>query len=330
MTLKFTNAYIKNGYTLLGRNEHQVQINPDITLEDYYNEEKSVEQAEASFQIKNISYLLNKEKLAENNIDILIGGDLQSQIFASSFAARKFNIPFLGIYSACATFTQSLIVASNLLENNSANNVIVSTSAHNLASEKQFRFPIEYGALRKKVNTFTATGSVSALITKNQSSVKLEYGTIGNVVDLGYKDANNFGACMAPSAATTIYNHLKDTNRDINYYDIVLTGDLGIYGVNILKEYLKKEYKIEANNIIDAGSLLFDSNELEEIAGGSGPICLPLILFGKILKENYKKILLVGTGSLHSKTSCNLSESIPSVSHAVSLEVEKWFIYMLL
>lgn len=323
MTLEFKNAYIKNGYTLIGRNEHTIKIKGDTNIEDYYDNEKSVEQAEASFQIKTIKGILKKEKITEENIDALVGGDLQSQLFASSFAARKFNIPFLGVYSACATFTESLITASNLLENNKVNNVIVTTSAHNLASEKQFRFPIEYGALRKKVNTFTATGSVSSLITNTPTNIKIESGTIGSVVDLGYTDSNNFGACMAPSAAKTINDHLKDTNRKIDYYDIVLTGDLGIYGINILKDYLKKEYNIEANNLVDAGSILFDSEELTEIAGGSGPVCLPFILFGSILKENYKKILLVGTGSLHSKTSCNLSESIPSVSHAVSLEVIK-------
>lgn len=322
MTLEFKNAYITNSHTLISRNEHKIKIKADTTLTDYYDSEKSVEQAEAKFQIKSIENLIKKEKLTYKDINMLIGGDLQSQLFASSFAARKFDIPFLGIYSACATFVEGLIQSASFMSN-LTNRIILTTSAHNLASEKQFRFPIEYGALRKKVNTFTATGSVSTLVTNTPSNIKIEYGTIGKVIDLGYNDANNFGACMAPSAAKTISEHLKDTNRTIDYYDIVLTGDLGIYGVKILKDYLKKEYKIEANNIVDAGYILFEDSELEIIAGGSGPICLPLILFGKILKENYKKILLVGTGSLHSKTSCNLGESIPSISHAVSLEVIK-------
>lgn len=178
MTLEFKNAYIKNSHTLIGRNEHKIQIKADTNLTDYYDNEKSVEQAEASFQRKTIENLIKKENLKYEDIDILMGGDLQSQIFASSFASRKFNIPFLGIYSACATFVQGLIQSANLLDNN-VKNVILTTSAHNLASEKQFRFPIEYGALRKKVNTFTATGSVSALITKTPSNIKIEYGTIG-------------------------------------------------------------------------------------------------------------------------------------------------------
>lgn len=323
MTIKFNNSYIKNSYTLLGRNEHNIKIKTDRVIKDYYFNEKSVEQGEAVLQIKSTEGLLKKEKIVEKDINLLIGGDLQNQIFASSFSARKFDIPFLGIYSACASFVEGLLIGSTFLETTNANNIIVNTSAHNLASEKQFRFPIEYGALRKKVNTFTATGSVSALITKNKTNIKIESATIGKVIDLGYTDANNFGACMAPGAAKCIYEHLNEMNRTIDYYDLVLTGDLGVYGVEILKDYLKEEYKIEAKNIKDAGVMLFEEKSGKEIAGGSGPVCLPLILFSKILKENYKKILLVGTGSLHSKVSCNLSESIPSVAHIVSLEVIK-------
>ena len=323
MTIKFTNSYIKNSYTLLGRNEYNVKIKVDKEINDYYLNEKSVEQGEVAYQIKSIKGLLKKENINEKNIDILIGGDLQSQLFASSFAARKFDIPFLGIYSACATFVEGLLTASTILETKSASNILVNTSAHTLASEKQFRFPIEYGALRKKVNTFTSTGSVSALITSTPTEIKIESATIGKVIDLGYTDANNFGACMAPGAAETLYEHLKDTNRTPDYYDLILTGDLGVYGVNILKEYLKEKYKIELKNISDAGVILFENEAGKSIAGGSGPICLPLILFSKILKENYKKVLLIGTGSLHSKTSCNFNESIPSVAHIVSLEVMK-------
>lgn len=323
MTLKFTNSYIKDSFTLLGRNEYGVDIKTDKRIEDYYQDEKSVEQGESKYQVKSIKGLLRKLRLEEKDISLMIGGDLQNNLLASNFSAREFDIPFLGVYSACATFTEELIMASSFLETEKTNNIIVTTSAHNLASEKQFRFPIEYGAIRKKVNTFTATGSVSALLTNTKTNIKIESATIGKVVDLGYTDANNFGACMAPSAAKSIYEHLKETRRDANYYDLILTGDLGVYGVEILKEYLKEEYKITVENIKDAGTILFEKEAGKEIAGGSGPVCLPLILFSKILKEKYKKILLVGTGSLHSKTSCNLGESIPSISHVVSLEVIK-------
>lgn len=323
MTIKFNNTYIKNYYTLLGRNEYNVKIKVDEKINDYYNSEKSFEMGEVSYQIKSTKGLLRKEKINEKNIDLIIGGDLQNQIMASSFAARKFDIPFIGIYSACSTFTEGLILASIFVENKIGNNIIVNTSSHNLASEKQFRFPIEYGALRKKVNTFTSTGSVSTLLNSTPTNIKIESATIGKVIDLGYTDANNFGACMAPGAAETLYEHYKNTNISLSDYDLILTGDLGVYGVEILKDYLKEKYKIEINNIKDAGVMLFSSESGKSIAGGSGPACLPLILFSKIINNNYKKILLVGTGSLHSKVSTNLGESIPCISHVVSIEVIK-------
>lgn len=321
MTLNFKNVYIKNAYTLLGRNEYVEGIKADESLNDYYLDEKCFEMGEVDYQVKTLNGLLKKEKLKEKDIDILIGGDLQNQLFATYYANRKFDISSLGVYSACASFNEGLIVASSLLENQKVNNVIVTVSSHNLASEKQFRFPIEYGALKKKVCTFTSTGSVSALVTNKKTEIKIESATIGKVTDIGYSDANNMGACMAPSAAKTIYEHLKETNRTPDYYDLILTGDLGIYGIKILEEYLEKEYKLKINGIKDAGVMLFNKESGRSIAGGSGPLCLPLILFTKILKEKYKKILLVGTGSLHSKLSTNINESIPSVSHAVSLEV---------
>ena len=321
MTIKFNNAYIKNSFTLLGRNEHNIKIKVDKEIKDYYMNEKSVEQGESIYQIKSIKGLLKKEQKKEKDIEVMIGGDLQNQIFASSFASRTFDIPFIGIYSACASFAEGLIIGGTLLETKQVKNVMINTSSHNLASEKQFRFPIEYGALRKKVNTFTATGSVSALLTDEKTNIKIESATVGKVIDLGYTDANNFGACMAPGAAKCIKEHLTETNREANYYDLILTGDLGVYGIPILKEYLEKEFGIKADNFKDAGVMLFEEKSGKEIAGGSGPVCLPLVLFAKILKEKYKKILLVGTGSLHSKVSCNLSESIPSIAHVVSLEV---------
>lgn len=323
MTLKFNNAYIKDAYTLLGKNEFIKDLKVDKKIDDYYDGEKSVELGEVNYQIKSIKGLLKKSKLEEKDISFMIGGDLQNQLLASNFSARKFDIPFLGVYSACSTFTEELLLAASLIEKSEIKDIIITTSAHNLASEKQFRYPIEYGAPRKKVNTFTGTGSVSTLITKTPSKIKIESATIGKVVDLGYKDVNNMGACMAPSAAKSIYEHLTETKRNIDYYDLVLTGDLGVYGIKILEEYLNTEYKINGGNIKDAGVMLFENEAGNTIAGGSGPVCMPLTLFSKVLKENYKKILLVATGSLHSKTSSNLNESVPSVAHVISLEVIK-------
>ena len=319
MTIKFNDTFIENYYTVLGRNEHNITIKADKLIDDYYNKQKSFELGEMSYQSESIKGLLKKSKLKEKDIDLLVSGDLQNELLASNFAARNFDIPFIAHYSACASFVGSLIIASNLIKNSSK--AIVTVSSHNLASEKQFRFPIEYGSIRKKVNPFTATGSASALVS-NKGNIKIESATIGKVVDIGYTDSNNFGACMAPAAAKTIYEHLKETKRDVSYYDLILTGDLGVYGINILKDFISKEYNINLENIKDAGALLFGDSG-DSIAGGSGPVCIPLALFNRIIDEGYKKILVVSTGSLHSKASCNFKESIPSIAHAVSLEVLK-------
>lgn len=318
MTIKFSNVYLGEAYTFIGKNEHKLTITGDESINDYYMGKKSFEEGEVEYQKRSISGLIKKEK--DKKIDLLIGADLQNQLLASNFAARNYNYPFLGIYSACASYAEGLIIGSSLIEQK-LKNVVVTVSANNLASEKQFRFPIEYGAIRKNVNTFTVSASISSLVTSAKTKIKIESATIGNVVDIGYSDTNNMGAVMAPSAHQTIVKHLKDTKRKPDYYDLVLTGDLGVYGVNILKELLEKEDNITLKNVLDAGTLIFKDSG-SSIAGGSGPVCLPLILNNKILKNKaIKKILIVATGSLHSKVSSNLGESVPSISHAVSLEV---------
>lgn len=320
MTIKFSNVYLGDAYTFIGKNEHKLTITGDESINDYYMGKKSFEEGEVEYQKRSISGLIKKEK--DKRIDLLIGADLQNQILVSNFAARNYNYPFLGIYSACASYAEGLIIASSLIEQK-LKNIVVTVSANNLASEKQFRFPIEYGAIRKNVNTFTVSASISSLVTSAKTKIKIESATIGNVVDIGYSDTNNMGAVMATSAHQTIVKHLKDTKRKPDYYDFVLTGDLGVYGVNILKELLEKEDNITLKNVLDAGTLIFEDSG-SSIAGGSGPVCLPLILNNKILKNKaIKKILIVATGSLHSKVSSNLGESVPSISHAVSLEVMK-------
>lgn len=290
----------------------------DKFINDYYLSTKSVELGESKYQDITIKGLLNKIKKTNKDMDLLVTTDLQNQLLSSSISAMNGKIPLLGIYSACAGFNEALIVSSNLINNNTKN-IIVTTSSHNLVAEKQFRYPIEYGAIRKKVNTCTSSGSISILLSNKISNIKVESSTIGCVYGK-YNDTNNMGAAMAYSACETINKHMLDTKRNHTYYDLILTGDLGIYGTLILKKCYKKQYKLDLDNIIDAGSIFY--NNKKNYAGASGPLCLPMILFDYILPlKKYKKILLVGTGSLHSTVSSNLKLNIPSISHAVSLEV---------
>ncbi len=319
---KVNNVYISNYFSIAGPMEKRGTIKDyDLVMDDYYYNEKTFEQAEIKMQKTVIDNILLRSKILNSDIDYLISSDLSNQISTSSYAASYYNIPFLGLYSACAAFTEELIVASILAENKRKTNILCVTSSHNLHAEKQFRFPIEYGAPKPHTTTFTATGAISTLITRNPSNIKIEGFTIGKVVDMGIKDAKNMGAVMAPAAAKVIMDHLVDFERNIDYYDLILTGDLGEVGSKILKEYLKEAYNVKMKNHLDAGSELYLPNE-ETYAGASGPVALPLYLLNKVVKQKkYHKILIVGTGSLHNTLFVNQKMSIPAISHAVSLEV---------
>lgn len=321
-SLKFNNVYINDYLTLSGPMESDSKIKKvDLKMNDYYFGEKTFEQAEIKMQRMVLEYILGKNKLMKSDIDIIVGGDLLNQLSATNYASINNNISLLGVYSACASFVESLIVASSMLQFKNIKRIVGITSCHNKTAEKQFRYPIEYGAPRKKVQTTTITASVSSIISKDIGKLKIESATIGKVSDMDITDANNMGAVMAHGAAKTLYEHLTDLKRDISYYDLVLTGDLGCIGMDIFKEYAYRNYNIKLGKYMDAGCEIYlDSQDVN--AGGSGPSCLPLVLFNKIIPNyKYKKILIIGTGSLHNATLVNQHLSIPTISHAVSLEV---------
>lgn len=321
MIYYFNKVYINDKFSCVFSNYKNpiVKNNCNIFKNDYYNKKKSVEEAESEYQYLCIKGLLNKNKLLDKNINFMINSDLLNQLFSSNFACSRFDISSLNIYSACASFCEGLIIGSKFIDN-TKDKAIITVSSHYLASEKQFRYPLEYGAIRKMCNTATSSGAISILISSKKSNIKVESASIGKVCITNHKDANDMGSAMAPSCARVIYEHLKESKRKSDYYDLILTGDLGKYGIEIMKEYYYRSYGTRLNNVIDAGSIYYTSKCI--YAGASGPATLPLVLFDYILKNNkYKKILIVATGSLHSTTSCNLRLSLPSVSHAVSLEV---------
>ena len=312
-SIKYNSVYINDFYSIAGPLEKVGKIKTyDMTFEDYYFGEKTFEKAEVKMQKVAV------DKLNGKDVNLVIGGDLSNQIANTTYALKKSNIPYLGIYSACATFCESIIIGANMLKD--INNIICITSSHNLTAERQFRYPIEYGSPKKETSTFTATGCVGVKLANN-GKIKIESATIGKIVDLNWKDPNHFGAAMAPAAADTIVTHLNELKRDINYYDLVLTGDLGKYGSKILIEYLKEKYNICLNNHMDAGGEIFCTSQ-NVGAGSSGPATIPLVFLNKIVKTtNYKKILLVATGALHSPLMLNQKDSIPAIAHAIGVEV---------
>ncbi len=319
---KYKNVFLTDYVTLVGPLERESHLKKyNLVMNDYYYGEKTFEQAEIKMQKAVIDRLLERNFLQNSDISLLVGGDLNNQIAITSYNAQNYNFPFLGVYSACATFVESLIIASNFVENCNFKKIIGITSSHNLTAEKQFRYPIEYGAPRPHTSTFTTTGAITTLISKKPSKIKIESSTIGTPVQMGISDANNMGAVMAPAAAATIATHLVELKRDVDYYDLILTGDLGCIGAKILEDYLYQNYQIKMRKYLDAGCELFLDSQ-ETYAGGSGPACLPLVLFNKILTtKKYKKILLVATGALHSVALVNQKKPIPAIAHALSLEV---------
>lgn len=320
-SLKFENVYIKDSFTVAGPLESEGQIRKfDLNMDDYYYGEKTFIDAEIKMQKVVIDNLLYRNKLGKQ-IDLIIGGDLSNQLTITNFAVKNFAIPFFGVYSACASFAESLIIASNFIESNVLKNAIAITSSHNLNAERQFRFPIEYGAPRANTTTFTATGAVGAILTNEKENIKIESATIGKIEDYEQKDATHMGAVMSPAAVSVLIEHLQDLKRNVDYYDVVLTGDLGEIGMAIFKEFLKINHGIKIKNHMDAGCEIFLKSQ-EVYSGSSGPVTLPLVLFNKILKnKKFKKILIIATGSLHSKDTTNQKKTIPSIAHAVSLEV---------
>lgn len=329
MTLKFNNVYVGDTSTVAGKIEIEGPLVKyfDKKYDDYYINSKSLEMSEVNLQKDSIDILLKKIGLKPVDIDLILGGDLLNQISATSYGVSEYNIPFLGLYSACATSMESIIIASNMIDSKKCNNAICVTSSHNLTSEKQFRNPIEYGAPKPKTATFTSTGGASIFLTNKKTNIKVSSGSIGKIVDLEQSDPNNMGAVMAPAAADTIYNHLKNNNETVNDYDLILTGDLGLYGKEILKDYMKKNYNISlGKNYNDCGVMLYDLEKQNEItAGGSGPVCSALVNYGYIYQmmkiKKYKKVLFVTTGALFSPLFLYEKENILGIAHAVSMEV---------
>lgn len=331
MTYKYNNVYLDEVSTVVGPYEAKGPLGNkfDKSYKDLYNGEKTWEQAEAHLLEESIDILLNKSNKKSSEIDLIISGDLLNQVTSSSYGVLKYNRPFLGVYSACASSVEGIIIASSMIDSKKIKNCVVSTSSHNMSSEKQFRNPTEYGAPKPKTATFTSTGGASVLLTNKKTKIRVESSTIGTVVDMEQNDPLNMGAVMAGAAALTIYQHLTDLNRDPSYYDLILTGDLGMYGKEILIDYMKSEYDIDiSKNYNDTGTMLYDfKNQKEVNAGGSGPVCCPLVCYSSIIpmlkSKKINRVLIVATGALFSPTNVFQHKNINSISHAVVLEVSK-------
>ena len=296
----------------------------DQTLEDEFWGEKTWEKAESKIIKETVNTVISKSGVPSDQIDLMIAGDLLNQCISSSFGLREANIPFLGVFGACSTFVESMCIGSICVES-FAKNVLCATSSHFCSAEKQFRFPLELGNQRTPTAQWTVTGSGAAIITQSGMGPYITHITPGKIIDMGIKDANNMGAAMAPAFCETLITHFLDTGRSPNYYDAIISGDLGHVGKEIAIDIAKaRGYNIKPN-YNDCGVLIFDKEKQDTHSGGSGCGCCGSVFSGYFFKQlkakKLKKVLLIATGALMNSTSSQQGESIPGIAHAISIEI---------
>lgn len=293
----------------------------DVTRDDSYFGQKTWEQAEKEMQKTALETLAQKAGLVQKDFDLVFSGDLLNQCIGSSFPLRNTGIPHLGLYGACSTMAESLLMASMTVEGDFADRVVAMTSSHFASSERQYRFPLGYGGQRTPTAQWTVTGAGAALVCSEGKGPRLEGATIGTITDLGIKDANNMGAAMAPAAFATIRAHFDDFHTGDSDYDLIVTGDLGQVGKEALLALARKHGLCLGGKLVDCGTMVFDLQKQDVHAGGSGCGCSAITLCSSLLRQlkdgKLKRILFCGTGALLSPTSTQQGLPIPGVCHAV-------------
>ncbi len=285
--------------------------------------EKSWEKAERKMYKEAVKLAMHKGGKHPDEVQALLGGDLLNQIITASFAARDLGLPFLGMYNACSTMSESMLVAAALVDGGYVDCAACAVSSHFSTAERQYRSPLELGSQRTPTQQWTVTGAGCTIICNDPAGIAITHGTIGTVVDYGVTDANNMGAAMAPAAAICLKTHLEDMACSPDDYDLIVTGDLGHLGHGILIELMKQEGITLGENYIDCGREIFAENQ-DVHAGGSGCASSAVVLNGyimeKFIRREIKKVLFMATGALLSPTSSMQGDSIPGIAHAVVLE----------
>jgi len=295
----------------------------DYIIPDELWGEDSWEKAESKLVRETFAKVLQNAGLSNDKIDYVLAGDLLNQCIAANYGLRETNVPFFGLYGACSTMAESMSIGSMLVEGGFADNVVCLTSSHFCSAEKQFRYPLELGSQRAPTSQWTVTGSGAVVIAAQGTGPYITHVTTGKINDLGISDVNNMGAAMAPAAADTILTHFADTGFVPEYYDLIVTGDLGKVGKQICVNILKMNGLNIKDRYNDCGVMIFNLNEQDVHSGGSGCGCAATVFAGHIYKEimkgNLKRVLFVATGALMSPISSQQKETIPGIAHAVSI-----------
>lgn len=346
-TLIFRNRpYVVSSYSLGGKKEGEGPLAGwfDCCLSDDTFGEKTWEKAESKMLKTAMTEVMARAGREREEVGAMLSGDLLNQLMSSSFMARDMHIPFLGMYGACSTMTESLMLGSVLVDGGYSDNVIIGASSHYCTAERQFRMPLEHGNQRPPSAQWTATAAGAMLLSmedegekmevdengdvKQLRKVRVESGTIGKVIDAGVKDANQMGSAMAPAAVDTILNHLQDTERTPDYYDAILTGDLGFIGRDIVTDLLTDagiSAEVLERVYDDCGVMIYGKRQ-DVHSGGSGCGCSASVFAGYVFKRmvrgELKRVLLISTGAMLSTISPFQGESIPGIAHAISMEAE--------
>lgn len=328
-TVKLNNPpCIIGAYSSVGVKEGQGPLAKyfDTVYDDDMLGEKTWEKAESRLVCDTIEGAMQKASKVPSDIQYIFSGDLLNQCVGSAFGIKNFNIPYFGLFGACSTMGESISLASMIIDGGFADYCIAATESHFCSAERQFRFPLEYGGVRTPTSQWTVTGSGAVVISSEKKDApKVTHVTTGKIVDMGIVDANNMGAAMAPSAADTIYQHFEDTGRSPDYYDYIVTGDLGAVGASILIDFLKEKDIDITSNYVDCGMMIYDDEEQDTKAGGSGCGCSGSVFCGyyykQLIDRKIEKILFIPTGALMSTTTAQQGDPIMGIAHCVAIEM---------
>ena len=322
-------VYIRASAAIVGTKEREGPLGDafTVTMPDSEWGEETWEKTESKMQKETVRIAIQKAGLTPKDIGYAFGGDLLNQCIGAGFGLRDLKIPFFGIYGACSTMIEGISLASMVVDGGFAKDAVAVTSSHFCTAERQYRMPLNYGGQRPPSAQWTVTGAGSAVVSREKGEVQVTHITTGKIMDMGVKDPNNMGGAMAPAALSTLCAHFQDTGYQPKDYDLIVTGDLGTVGAEILVELMAKESYDISQNYKDCGCMIYDIKEQDVHAGGSGCGCIGSVLCGYILEEmqkgRWKTVLAVGTGALLSPTSNLQGESVPGIAHAVRLTVNK-------
>lgn len=325
-TIVFQNPpHIKGRMSVVGAKEGKGPVGKYFhrVISDDKMGEKTFENAEIKMLASAIDGAVVNAGLKARDIDLMISGDLLNQVTTSNYVARDYQIPYMGVYSACSTMTEALNLASILISDGYFDNVLCSTASHFATAERTYRYPLEYGCQRPPYAQWTVTGAACTVLSSMGNGPRITMGTIGKVVDFGTTDLNNMGAAMAPAAMDSMLALFRETNSEPKDYDLILTGDLGKLGSDILRDLMMEQGYYLGQRYMDCGNMMYEASQ-KCYQGGSGAACSATVfnsyVIDKMMDGTYGRVAYFATGALMNTQSCYQGETIPCISHGIVIE----------